>query len=112
VTTAAYQPDDCRCDYGTRTHATGSGHRRGCPAHQRWLDNGRTWRPAVAEDACRFTAEAREIVARLSDRTGEMYDSEAEFIIDLTERFAQYGDRTFITTAQINWLRSLKERYR
>jgi hypothetical protein len=110
VSTAAFKPQDCRCDYGTRTHATGSGHRRDCPAHQRWLDNGRTWRPAVAEDLYRHTAEARRILDDLP-ATNRLPDKDAESVGSIEERFAQYGDRTFITSAQINWLCSLKERY-
>lgn len=58
-----------------------------------------------------YTDEARDILAKLEDCIDELDFSSQNFVTDLSERFAQWGDRTLVSERQIQWLRDLEERY-
>jgi hypothetical protein len=52
--------------------------------------------------------EARKHVEALVDHVGAMAPNEAKFISDLEEKFERYGDKTFISTQQLFWLRDIR----
>ena len=58
-----------------------------------------------------FTQEAETLLNILEDRSEDMQDYEQSFLIDLRDRFDQWGPETFISERQINWLRALEKRY-
>lgn len=58
-----------------------------------------------------FTKEAESLLNILEDYSDEMQDHEQTFLIDLRERFDRWGDETYVSEKQINWLRSLESRY-
>jgi len=113
MATGDYKPEDCGppCKYPAATLPTGSGHHKDCLAHQRWVANGRTWRAPSPENAHRHTAAAVEIVELLEDHVERMNDREREFIEDMRDRLDRFGERTFVSDAQMNWLRKLEETY-
>jgi hypothetical protein len=52
--------------------------------------------------------EARKHVEALIDHVAEMAPNEAKFITNLSERFEQYGNKTFVTNKQLFWLRDIR----
>jgi hypothetical protein len=58
-----------------------------------------------------FTKEAETLLNILEDYSDEMQAHEQSFLIDLRERFDKWGDETYVSEKQINWLRSLEGRY-
>lgn len=111
---ADFKPQDCQepCRYPVVSLPTGSGHARTCPAHQRWEANGRSWRAKQDENPLQHTVEAQGLVEQLCDLTDRMRPNEVDFIEGLNDRFDSFGERTFISDAQINWLRGLAEKYK
>lgn len=108
--TAAYRPTDCLCAYPDRALPTGSGHSKDCPAHQRWQANGNAWRP-VNDNPLAHTVEAQRIMDDLPD-DARLPANAREFVAGLRERFEMYGEQTYVSSAQMNWLRNLEEKYR
>lgn len=58
-----------------------------------------------------FTKEAQTAVNILADYVDSMAMHERTFVGDLQEKFERFGDETFVSQKQINWLRSLLERH-
>ena len=56
-------------------------------------------------------AEARRIVAELSDCVGAMLTHEARFVLSMEEKFDRYGERTFVSRKVLFWLRDLLNQY-
>ena len=55
--------------------------------------------------------EAERLVNDLIDHTPVMQERERDFIEQMTQRFDDYGERTFVSPRQRFWLRSLRDRH-
>lgn len=53
--------------------------------------------------------EARTLVERLLLVVGNLRDNQAEFVTSLSAKMQQYGDRAFVSPAQLFWLRDLQK---
>ncbi len=65
----------------------------------------------TAQTPERRAEEARELVDKLVDSTGDMCEREADFITSMAERLEKYGTRTVVSPKQLFWLRDLVEKY-
>lgn len=55
--------------------------------------------------------EARELLDQLVDHTEDMNEKSKRFVEDLYDKFEQYDDRTFVSEAQLEWLRDLADEH-
>lgn len=63
---------------------------------------------STLSDAEKIT-EARGRVERLRPRLAELAPNEARFVTEFAERFARYGERTFVSNRQLFWLRDIED---
>jgi hypothetical protein len=56
-------------------------------------------------------AEAKNLVSRLTPVVGKMRANEAEFIRSMGDKLKRYDVETFVSPAQLFWMRDLDERY-
>jgi hypothetical protein len=57
------------------------------------------------------TKEALTLLNILEDYMEDMEGREVTFIEGLHDRFDKYGDETFVSERQINWLRAIEGKY-
>jgi hypothetical protein len=50
-----------------------------------------------------------ELLDRVLERAEDLNETEYEFVSGLEERYGNYGDRTFVTHEQYDWLKRLAE---
>ena len=62
-------------------------------------------------DPTEFAKEAIDLVGRLLDFTDRVTSKEFDFIASMDERITDYGEETFVSDSQIEWLRDLAIKY-
>lgn len=58
-----------------------------------------------------FYQEACELVAQLLDVRGRLRENERDFLDERAAKLEQYGERTFMSKAQMDWLRGLAKKH-
>lgn len=61
--------------------------------------------------AARRVKEAGTLADSLTDVVHHMKSHEREFVVQIAERYEQWGDATFVSEKQLQWLRDLEEKY-
>ena len=54
--------------------------------------------------------EAQQLLDLVTDEVEAMSSKERGFIEDMSDRFDQYGEQTFISPRQLFWLRAIRDK--
>ena len=54
--------------------------------------------------------EAQRLVGEISDFYEELQQGEKTFISQMSERFEQFGEKTYVTKPQFDWIKDIYER--
>jgi hypothetical protein len=54
--------------------------------------------------------EAQQLLDLVADEVEGMSSKEQGFIEDMSDRFDQYGEQTFISSRQLFWLRAIRDK--
>lgn len=54
-----------------------------------------------------FYTEACALIVQLLEHKGALRENEAQFVDDLSNKLAQYGQQTFLSKRQMDWLRAI-----